>query len=180
VSPTSAQHVIADLAGRIDMIVDGGTTPMGIESTVVACRDGHVALLRPGGIPRADVERVLGHPVAIAATAGDSHGSPRPQAPGMLASHYAPRARVRLNAVTVAAGEALLAFGPVRPEVAAAACRVLNLSVRGDTVEAAANLFGHLRLLDAAGVTSIAVMPVPEEGLGEAINDRLRHAAAPR
>lgn len=185
VSPTSAQHVAADLTGRVDVIIDGGAAPMGIESTVVACWGGEVAVLRPGGIPRADVERVLGRPVAVASTALDSialdsKGRPRPQAPGMLASHYAPRAAVRLGAVAVAPGEALLAFGPVLPDGAAAARQVLNLSVRGDTVEAAANLFGHLRLLDGAGVASIAVMPVPEDGLGEAINDRLRHAAAPR
>lgn len=180
VSPTSAEHVAADLDGRIDVIVDGGTTPMGIESTVVACRDGHVALLRPGGVPRVDVERVLGRAVPLSTTAGDSGGVPSPQAPGMLASHYAPRARVRLDAVTVEAGEALLAFGAVLPRDAGDATAVLNLSVRGDTVEAAANLFGHLRRLDGAGVRAIAVMPVPDEGLGEAVNDRLRRAAAPR
>jgi L-threonylcarbamoyladenylate synthase len=98
----------------------------------------------------------------------------------MLASHYAPRAAVRLNAVAVLPGEALLAFGPALPPGAADARAVLNLSSRGDLVEAAANLFSHLRGLDGAGTFSIAVMPVPDEGLGEAINDRLRHAAAPR
>jgi L-threonylcarbamoyladenylate synthase len=177
VSPTLAQHVEADLSGRVDLIIDGGATPMGVESTVLACGDGNVALLRPGAIPRAAVERVLGRAVAIMA---GGHGAPRPLAPGMLESHYAPRAMVRLNAVTVAHGEALLAFGPVLPPDAGLACKVLNLSVSGDTVEAAANLFSHLRVLDGAGVSSIAVMPVPDQGLGEAINDRLRHAAAPR
>jgi L-threonylcarbamoyladenylate synthase len=177
VSPTLAQHVEADLSGRVDLIIDGGATPMGVESTVLACCDGNVALLRPGAIPRAAVERVLGRAVAIMA---GGHGAPRPLAPGMLESHYAPGAAVRLNAVTVAHGEALLAFGPVLPPDAGLARKVLNLSVRGDVVEAAANLFSHLRLLDAAGVSSIAVMPVPDQGLGEAINDRLRHAAAPR
>jgi L-threonylcarbamoyladenylate synthase len=195
VSPTSAQHVAADLAGRIDVIIDGGAAPVGVESTVLACRGGEVALLRPGAIPRAAVERVLGRAVTLATTAcdlgvreaggtaaapaGGSEGKPTPQpmAPGMLASHYAPRATVRMNAVTVLPGEALLAFGPALPGHARA---VLNLSSRGDLVEAAANLFSHLRLLDGPGVSAIAVMPVPDEGLGEAINDRLRHAAAPR
>jgi L-threonylcarbamoyladenylate synthase len=187
VSPTSAQHVLDDLAGRIDLIIDGGAAAMGVESTVLACRGGEVALLRPGAIPRAAVEQILGRAVAVAATAHDlgagegTHGTAaRPLAPGMLASHYAPRAAVRLNAVAVAPGEALLAFGPVLPPGAGRASAVLNLSGRGDLVEAAANLFGHLRLLDGAETSSIAVMPVPDDGLGEAINDRLRHAAAPR
>src|SRR5262249_42734557 len=188
VSPTSAQHVLADLAGRIDLVIDGGAAPVGVESTVVACHGGG-ALLRPGAIPRGAVEEVLGRAVAVAATAhdlkapavpGGGSGEPRPIAPGMLASHYAPRATVRLNAVTVLPGEALLAFGPVLPPDAGRAGEVLNLSGRGDLVEAAANLFSHLRRLDAAEVSSIAVMPVPDDGLGEAINDRLRHAAAPR
>jgi L-threonylcarbamoyladenylate synthase len=199
VSPTTAQHVAADLAGRIDLIVDGGAAPVGVESTVIACHDGVVALLRPGAIPRTAIERVLGCAVVLAATAHDAragdaggtpalpdsansanHGMPRPLAPGMLASHYAPRSAVRLNAVSVGPDEALLAFGPVLPAGAGQARAVLNLSPRGDLVEAAANLFGHLRLLDSAGTGSIAVMPVPDDSLGEAINDRLRHAAAPR
>jgi L-threonylcarbamoyladenylate synthase len=181
VSPTSAQHVEADLAGRVDLIIDGGTAPVGIESTVLACLAGDVALLRPGAIPRAAIERVLGRTVAVATTpVGGGDGTPRPVAPGMLASHYAPRALVRLNAVTVTPGEALLAFGPDLPPGAGRAHTVLNLSSRGDLVEAAANLFSHLRRLDGTGASSIAVMPVPDEDLGEAINDRLRHAAAPR
>lgn len=195
VSPTSARHVEADLAGRIDLIIDGGAAPMGVESTVVACGGGEVTLLRPGAIPRAAVEKVLGRAVTIASTACDQGSKeagraaaaprsgqtqPRPNAPGMLASHYAPRAAVRLDAVSVAPGEALLAFGPVLPPDAGGARLVLNLSSRGDLIEAAANLFSHLRLLDDAGTSSIAVMPVPNDGLGEAINDRLRHAAAPR
>jgi L-threonylcarbamoyladenylate synthase len=194
VSPTSARHVEADLAGRIDLIIDGGAAPVGVESTVVACSGGEVTLLRPGAIPRAAVEKVLGRTVTIASTAcdlgakeaGRAPAAPgrgqgeRPRAPGMLASHYAPRATVRLDAVSVAPGEALLAFGLVLPPGAGRARLVLNLSSRGDLIEAAANLFSHLRLLDGAGTSSIAVMPVPDEGLGEAINDRLRHAAAPR
>jgi L-threonylcarbamoyladenylate synthase len=103
-----------------------------------------------------------------------------PLAPGQLASHYAPRTALRLDAQSVAGGEALLAFGPALPAGAERAGRVLNLSPRGDLIEAAANLFSHLRALDAAGARTIAVMPVPHEGLGEAINDRLMRAAAPR
>jgi L-threonylcarbamoyladenylate synthase len=180
VSPTSAQHVQADLAGRIDLIVDDGASPLGVESTILACV-GRTALLRPGAIPRATVERFLGREIAIANTANDAAGGEgRPIAPGMLASHYAPRAALRMNAVTVAPGEALLAFGPTLPQDAGNARTILNLSGRGDLVEAAANLFNYLRVLDGSSAGSIAVMPVPDEGLGEAINDRLRHAAAPR
>jgi L-threonylcarbamoyladenylate synthase len=177
VSPTTAAHVLADLRGRIDLIVNGGPTPVGVESTVVACL-GEPTLLRPGGLPRAEIERVLGRPL--------EHLSPRaravgdPLAPGMLASHYAPRAHLRLDALSVAPGEALLAYGPSLPPGAERAAIALNLSERGDLVEAAANLFSHLRALDAAGARTIAVMPVPHVGLGEAINDRLARAAAPR
>ncbi len=174
VSPTCAEHVTADLAGRIDLIVDGGATPVGVESTIVACL-GEPVLLRPGGLPRAAVERLLGRSLADPAPARDTDG---PIAPGMLATHYAPRTRLRLNALRVAAGEALLAFGPVPAEGAERAACVLNLSARGDLVEAAANLFAHLRALDAAGAGAIAAMPVPRQGLGEAINDRLERAAA--
>jgi L-threonylcarbamoyladenylate synthase len=171
VSPTSAAHVLADLRGRIDMVLDGGPCTVGVESTIVACL-GEPTLLRPGGVARAEIERVLGRPLALAAA-----GEETPPAPGMLASHYAPKARLRLNADTARAGEALLAFGPNAP---AADGMTLNLSPRGDLIEAAANLFAHLRALDASGAQVIAVMPVPHEGLGEAINDRLKRAAAPR
>jgi L-threonylcarbamoyladenylate synthase len=180
VSPTTAQHVLADLRGRIDLIVDGGATPVGVESTIVACLDAPV-LLRPGGLARAEIERVLGRALAerpVEATAGDEGEAPL--APGQLASHYAPRTRLRLDARDVNAGEALLAFGPALPTGAGRAARVLNLSSRGDLIEAAANLFSHLRALDACGAATIAVMPVPPGGLGEAINDRLKRAAAPR
>ena len=178
VSPTTAAHVVADLGDRIDLVLDGGATQVGVESTIVACLDGETALLRPGGLPRAEIERVLGAPLAEPPPhAGtDEEGV---LAPGMLASHYAPRARLRLDADDVRDGEALLAFGAL-PAAATPPPRALNLSARGDLVEAAANLFSHLRALDAAGATSIAVMPVPHDGLGEAINDRLRRAAAPR
>jgi len=176
VSPTRAEHVAADLGGRIDLIVDGGATPVGVESTIVACL-GEPVLLRPGGLPRAAIERALTRPLADPPPAS---GGERPIAPGMLATHYAPRTRLRLNAHRIAPGEAVLAFGPALSEGAARAKCVLNLSARGDLVEAAANLFAHLRALDAAGAVAIAAMPVPHEGLGEAINDRLARAAAPK
>jgi L-threonylcarbamoyladenylate synthase len=166
VSPTTAAHVLADLRGRIDIIVDGGPCPLGVESTIVSCA-GEPTLLRPGGLPREKIEQALGRTLAEAAE------TEKPQAPGMLASHYAPKARLRLNAKSAEPGEVLLGFG-------AAADATLNLSPRGDLVEAAANLFSHLRALDAQGAKVIAVMPIPRDGLGEAINDRLERAAAPR
>jgi L-threonylcarbamoyladenylate synthase len=169
VSPTSAAHVLADLRGRIDMVIDAGPCPVGVESTIVACL-GEPTLLRPGGLPREQIERVLGQPLAVAAVDDET-----PLAPGMLSSHYAPKARLRLDADAAHPDEALLAFGP-----APAASVTLNLSPRGDLIEAAANLFSHLRALDASGAMRIAVMKVPHEGLGEAINDRLKRAAAPK
>jgi L-threonylcarbamoyladenylate synthase len=177
VSPTKAEHVQADLSGRIDLIVDGGATAVGLESTIVACLDKPV-LLRPGGVPRAAIERTLGRQLgdAEAQTSDDD----APLAPGMLASHYAPRTRLRLNISHVAPGEALLAFGPALAEGSERSKKMLNLSPRGDLVEAATNLFSHLRALDAAGGSAIAVMPIPADGLGEAINDRLARAAAGR
>jgi L-threonylcarbamoyladenylate synthase len=178
VSPTTAAHVRADLEGRIDLIVDGGATAVGVESTIVACL-GDPLLLRPGGVPREAIERVLGRPLGDL-PAGIADDDEAPLAPGMLASHYAPHTPVRLDAKRVAPGEALLAFGPVLPDGAGGAARVLNLSTRGDLIEAAANLFSHLRALDAAGARAIAVMPIPHQDLGEAINDRLARAASPR
>jgi L-threonylcarbamoyladenylate synthase len=178
VSPTTAAHVQADLAGRIDLIVDGGPVEVGVESTIVGCFDAPM-LLRPGGVPRGAIERLLGRTLAQPPEDTDP-GTDQPLAPGMLASHYAPRTPVRLNADTVLAGEALLAFGPAAVPGADAATKVLNLSGRGDLDEAAANLFGYLRALDSSGARAIAVMPVPHEGLGEAINDRLRRAAVGR
>ena len=176
VSPTTAAHVQSDLAGRIDLIVDGGPVAVGVESTIVGCFD-EAVLLRPGGLPRGDIERVLGR--KLVQPPGDAD-SGRPVAPGMLASHYAPRTLVRLDACNVEPGEALLAFGPVAVSGVDAATSVMNLSARGDLDEAAANLFGYLRALDVHGAHTIAVMPVPHHGLGEAINDRLRRAAVPR
>jgi L-threonylcarbamoyladenylate synthase len=178
VSPTIAAHVQGDLAGRIDLIVDGGAVEVGLESTIVGCF-AVPTLLRPGGLPREAIERVLGHALSgpPEPSAGDTT---TPLAPGMLVSHYAPRSKVRLEIERVEAGEALLAFGPQTAAGAETAVTVMNLSVRGDLAEAAANLFGYLRSLDAKGARGIAVMPVPDHGLGEAINDRLRRAAIGR
>jgi L-threonylcarbamoyladenylate synthase len=178
VSPTTASHVQSDLAGRIDLIVDGGAVEVGVESTIVGCFDAPM-LLRPGGVPRGEIERVLGRSLAQPPEDADNDTG-QPLAPGMLASHYAPRTPVRLNAGGVEAGEVLLAFGPGKVAGVDAATIVMNLSPRGDLAEAAANLFGYLRALDAPGARAIAVMPVPQDGLGEAINDRLRRAAVGR
>jgi len=177
VSPTLASHVESDLSGRIDLIVDGGPVMVGVESTIVGCFETPV-LLRPGGLPREQIEAVLGMPLARPAVSAGSDS--QPLAPGMLASHYAPRANVRINAEHVAPGEALLAFGPARLPGTEAAVSVMNLSASGDLGEAAANLFGYLRSLDAKAPRTIAVMPIPPHGLGEAINDRLRRAAVAR
>jgi L-threonylcarbamoyladenylate synthase len=156
------------LGTRVDLILDGGATPLGIESTVIGFDGDKAVLLRPGAIAREAIEAVTG-PLQAAGGAIAS--------PGQLASHYAPHAPIRLNAGTVEADEALLAFGPDVPKGVRA---VMNLSASGDLTEAAANLFAMLRALDKAGPARIAVMPVPQYGLGEAINDRLTRAAAPR
>ncbi len=176
VSPTRADHVLDDLAGRIAAVLDGGDTPVGVESTVVACLGGTPRLLRPGGITRAALRAVLG----LDPAAPDAAESERPAGPGMLASHYAPRARVRLDADSIAPGEALLLFGAGFPEGHARARATINLSPAGDPAEAASRLFGALRALDASGAATIAVAPIPDDGLGEAIRDRLARAAAPR
>ena len=178
VSPTTAAHVAGDLSGRVDLILDGGAVTVGVESTIVACFEAPM-LLRPGGLPRDQIERVLGRPMQRLPedTVNDSA---QPLAPGMLASHYAPRTSVRLNATHVEPDEALLAFGPAGIDGVHAAKAVLNLSAAGDVAEAAANLFGYLRALDTKDARAIAVMPVPHHGLGEAINDRLRRAAMGR
>jgi L-threonylcarbamoyladenylate synthase len=168
VSPTIAAHVEADLGDRVAMILDDGPVPLGLESTVVDATGTEPVVLRLGAVPRDDLERVLGRPIAIA------DGDPsRPSSPGMLGRHYAPRAILRLKAGDVQNGEALLAFGAPLPHHGS----MVNLSAASDLVEAAANLFAALRTLDASGATAIAVMPIPEQGLGEAINDRLRRAA---
>jgi L-threonylcarbamoyladenylate synthase len=172
ISPTQAAHVLADLGDKAAMILDGGATAHGLESTIVDARGDLPILLRPGAVTVETIEAVLGQRVVRAAIDHE-----RPNAPGQLASHYAPAARVRLDAREVRDGEALLAFGAGAPPTTGP---VFNLSAAGDLTEAAANLFAALRALDASGSHAIAVMPIPEEGLGEAINDRLRRAAAPR
>ena len=163
VSATLAAHVADGLADKVDFILDGGAAPLGLESTVVGFEDDRVLLLRPGAITREDIEAEIG-PL--------SAPDDLIRSPGQLASHYAPRAVLRLNAREIAAGEKLLGFGAV-------ANATLNLSPSGDLKEAAANLFAMLRALDRQTKT-IAVSPIPDSGLGEAINDRLRRAAAPR
>jgi L-threonylcarbamoyladenylate synthase len=178
VSPTKAAHVQSDLDGRIDLIVDGGAVNVGVESTIVGCFD-EPMLLRPGGLARSEIERVLGR--ALRQLPDDAaNDSGQPLAPGMLASHYAPRTRLRLNATRVEPGEALLAFGPATLPGMEAAAVIMNLSPRSNVDEAATRLFGYLRELDGRGARAIAVMPVPDHGLGEAINDRLRRAAVGR
>jgi L-threonylcarbamoyladenylate synthase len=173
VSPTRAEHVAADLGEQVAVILDGGAAPIGLESTVVDMSGAEPVLLRLGAASRDAIGRVLGRPVAVAT--GEAG---KPASPGMLARHYAPRARLRLNAEDVREGEALLAFGTAN--VPRHHGLMLNLSWSGDLVEAAANLFSALRTLDASGAQAIAVMPIPEQGLGEAINDRLRRAARPQ
>ena len=168
VSPTTAAHVLAGLSGRIDAVLDSGKCRVGVESTVLDLSGARPLLLRPGGVTGEAITVVVG-PV--------ERGVPRElRSPGLLASHYAPVLPVRVNAAGAAADEALLAFGPAP----AGAGAVFQLSAARDLAEAAANLFAGLRALDATGLRAIAAMPVPTEGLGAAINDRLQRAAAPR
>jgi L-threonylcarbamoyladenylate synthase len=173
VSPTTADHVAGDLDGRVDLIVDGGPCAVGVESTIVSCLPGGPHILRPGGVSREDIEKALGRPVSHHTPPADESA---PLAPGMLASHYAPRAAVRLGAQTAMADEAALDFAG---RLSGGSAR-LDLSPSGDLREAAANLFAYLRQLDASGARAIAVAPIPMSGLGAAINDRLQRAAAPR
>lgn len=172
VSPTSAEHVLADLAGRIDLVLDAGPAEVGVESTIVSFLEDAPRLLRAGAVSPEAIEQILGR--RLARPRADSGQSVA--APGMLSSHYAPRARVRMNAADMRDGEAGLDFHGRflgrQPN--------LDLSPRGDLAQAAANLFAYLRQLDATGAVTIAVAPIPEQGLGEAINDRLRRAAARR
>ncbi len=172
VSTTTAEAVAADLGTRIRLVVDAGPTPVGLESTIVKAEGEGLRLLRPGGVAAADIEAVAGVPL--------TRGAAGVQAPGMLASHYAPNAALRLDVAEVRPGEALLAFGPHRAQGWQRAVAVKNLSEGGDLREAASNLFAFLQQLDRSGATVIAAEPVPDEGLGEAINDRLFRAAAPR
>ncbi|MFX0542128.1 L-threonylcarbamoyladenylate synthase [Roseovarius sp. S4756] len=166
ISPTRPGHVRAGLGGRIAAILDGGACDVGVESTILGLT-GTPTLLRPGGLPAEALEAALGGPLALH-TAGDQI-----TAPGQLTSHYAPRATLRLNADTAQSGETLLGFGGTKGAA-------LDLAISGDLIEAAANLFDHLHQLDKDGAKAIAVAPIPETGLGRAINDRLRRAAAPR
>ena len=167
VSPTTAAHVKRGLGKKVSVILDGGPSTVGVESTVVSFMGTHATLLRPGGLSRDAIERVLGHALDVEAD------SAQPHSPGQMESHYAPRAFLRLEATAPRKGESYLGFG-------AHDDGPYTLSARGDVVEAAANLFRMLHELDGLGVRTIAVAPIPHDGLGEAINDRLRRAAAPR
>lgn len=172
ISPTTAAHVLdanGGLDGRIAAVVDGGASPVGLESTIVGWRGGRATLLRPGGVPAEAIEALIG-PLA------PGHDLDAPDAPGQLGSHYAPDAPLRLNADGPREGETFVGFGPASDETGAGA---LTLSATGDPVEAAARLFDVLRQADRLG-RPIAVAPIPDAGLGAAINDRLRRAAAPR
>ncbi|MFT6775508.1 MAG: L-threonylcarbamoyladenylate synthase [Paracoccaceae bacterium] len=190
VSPTSADHVVAGLGARIDAVIDGGPCAVGVESTIVAVDGMRARLLRPGGVTAEALAAVLGDALlgpqgeplfsGAPATLAAAPTSAAPESPGQLASHYAPGASVRLDAAGPRPGEAWLGFGP-DPDLSNASVRA-TLSATGDLAEAAATLFALLRDLDAAlaGVGAIAVAPIPHTGLGRAINDRLRRAAAPR
>lgn len=172
VSPTSAEQVAEELGPAVALVLDGGPCTVGVESTVLDLTlPGRAVLLRPGGLERAVIEAVIG-PLETA-----PGGEAAPSSPGRLASHYAPRLPVRLDARRVAADEALLAFGADAP---AGALRTFNLSPSGDLAEAARNLYALLRAADRSGARRIAVVPIPAEGLGEAIRDRLLRAAAAR
>lgn len=177
ISPTSAPHVEDDLGEKIKLVLDAGSAGVGVESTIIKVEsDGTLRLLRPGGLESQNIERVAGKKLLRSATA-----SPAIEAPGMLASHYAPGAAVRLEATTVETGEAIITFGEIQPLPGQDKAKVvLNLSPSADLAEAAANLFGYLKMADASGADSIAVTAIPPHGLGEAINDRLARAAAPR
>ena len=168
VSPTTAEHVRRHLGQEVAVILDGGRCKVGVESTVVSFLGREPTLLRPGGIARAEIERLAGRPLHV-----ESHRE-RPHAPGQLRSHYAPRAELRLNAEAPRQGEAYIGFGPLH------AHGPYTLSASGDLIEAAAALFRLLHDVDATGAATIAIAPIPHHGLGEAINDRLLRAAAPR
>ena len=178
VSPTQAQHVAEDLGDKVAMVLDGGPTAHGIESTIIDASSERHVMLRSGSVPGLAIEQALGLKLVRSLQAE----SLKPRASGQLASHYAPRAKVRLNVTHgFGEGEAVLAFGPFEASRhRTVSGPFINLSERADLIEAAANLFAALRKLDAQGVPSIAVTPIPEQGLGEAINDRLTRAAAPR
>ena len=173
VSPTTAGHVRADFEGRIDWILDGGPSRLGLESTIIGCVGNPPMLLRPGALTREAIEAELGSRLAFGKPAVSA-----PNAPGQLASHYAPRAELRLGAQDAGADEAALDFAGALSSTPSP--MRLDLSPSGDLVEAAANLFSYLRALDGSGARRIAVAPIPDGGIGAAINDRLRRGAAPR
>ncbi|KQS96254.1 MULTISPECIES: L-threonylcarbamoyladenylate synthase [unclassified Rhizobium] len=175
ISPTSAAHVEADLGDRLSLILDAGSAEIGLESTIVKVEGDEIRLLRPGGLDVADIEKLTGKTVLRPETAGAAI-----EAPGMLASHYAPGAAVRLDAADVQPGEALIKFGGRPLPGEDTATLVLDLSPTGDLREAAANLFAYMKQADASDAATIAFGPIPNEGLGEAILDRLERAAAPR
>lgn len=175
ISPTTARHVAEDFGAKLELVLDAGPAVVGLESTILKVEGETIRLLRPGGLDAAEVERVTGRPVLRNEKAGAAI-----EAPGMLASHYAPDAPVRLDARDVAPGEVLIRFGGTALPGETDAVLVLDLSPAGDLAEAAANLFGYMKQADATGARSIAFAPIPARGLGEAINDRLQRAAAPR
>ncbi|MGG7516476.1 L-threonylcarbamoyladenylate synthase [Allorhizobium undicola] len=175
ISPTSAAHVAADLGEKIALVLDGGAAPVGVESTILKVEDGAIRMLRPGGLAVEDIEAATGCTVIRPQKAGAII-----EAPGMLASHYAPDAAVRLNATHVEPGEALVTFAGFAPAGIEKAALVLDLSPAGNLAEAAANLFSFMKLADASGAPRIAFAAIPMSGLGEAINDRLQRAAAPK
>lgn len=175
ISPTSANHVEDDLGDKIPLILDAGAAGVGVESTILKVEDGAIVLLRPGGLSVEEIEAATGLSVIRPQKAGAII-----EAPGMLASHYAPNASVRLHATEVFDGEALITFGETQTIGLEKATLVLNLSTSGDLAEAAANLFDMMKQADASGAERIAFSTIPAHGLGEAINDRLERAAAPR
>jgi L-threonylcarbamoyladenylate synthase len=175
VSPTRAAHVEADLGGRIPLILDGGPAAVGLESTIVKVEDHTITLLRPGGLPLDAIEAVAGVEVRRRGAS-----EPAIEAPGMMRSHYAPKRPLRTDARSVQPGEALITFAGQEPQGKDGASFVLDLSPAGNLREAAANLFDYMKRADASGASAIAVVPIPHTGLGEAINDRLSRASAPR
>ncbi len=173
-SPTEAEHVEEGLGDRVSLILDGGPCQLGLESTIIGTAGKKLSLLRAGAIPVEEIERLAGSTVTRPCEGAADEA--QPLAPGNLSSHYAPNARLRLDASNIREGEMMLAFGPDAPKKIIG----VNLSPSGDLAEAAANLYAYLRILDDTGIDTIAVMPIPDEGLGRAINDRLKRAAAPR
>jgi L-threonylcarbamoyladenylate synthase len=174
ISPTRAADVAADLGRKVALIIDGGPSDVGLESTILGCFGGKVFQLRPGGVSREAAEAVLGLKLAAPPSVG------KPMAPGMLESHYAPIAPVHMNVIDFSSEDAILAFGDTKLPDFVGSGPVINLSPSANLRQAAARLFSALRDLDAHQPAAIAVAPIPDDGLGEAINDRLRRASTPR